>query len=226
MLERSVDRQIMVVAGLVLLLDQVTKQIVVELLAEGSHKVVFDGFFRFVHWANTGAGFSILHDRNSWLAGLSVLAVCALWYLREQYVGIGKVGPIALGFVFGGILGNLADRVLIEHVIDFLRFYIYRRGGGEIGFPAFNVADMGICIGVGLLILAAIRARMHEFWGRILRLFHTHLPSEQTQLVFDGLSHPPEGDSGGNGNGKSNPSVAKSGDSSASARTELGKPDA
>jgi signal peptidase II len=57
--------------------------------------------------------------------------------------------------LFGGILGNLTDRLLPSrrHVIDFLYFYVNRRGGGEVGFPAFNVADSAICVAVGLLFL-------------------------------------------------------------------------
>jgi len=62
-------------------------------------------------------------------------------------------GQISLGLIFGGIAGNLVDRFAHGHVIDFLRFYVNRRGAGEIGFPAFNVADTAICTGVGLLFL-------------------------------------------------------------------------
>jgi signal peptidase II len=60
-----------------------------------------------------------------------------------------------LGLIFGGICGNLFDRLLPSrrHVIDFLYFYVIRRDGDEAGFPAFNVADSAICIGVGLLFL-------------------------------------------------------------------------
>ena len=60
-----------------------------------------------------------------------------------------------MGLLLGGIAGNLLDRVLPQrqHVIDFLYFHIHPRGGGELGFPAFNVADSAICIGVGLLIV-------------------------------------------------------------------------
>ena len=56
-------------------------------------------------------------------------------------------------FRIGGIAGNLVDRFTHRHVVDFIYFYIARRGGGEIGFPAFNVADSAICTGVALLFL-------------------------------------------------------------------------
>ena len=64
------------------------------------------------------------------------------------------MGQIAFGLIFGGIAGNLLDRLLPsrQQVIDFIYFYVNQRDGGEIGFPAFNVADSGICIGVGLVL--------------------------------------------------------------------------
>ena len=68
-------------------------------------------------------------------------------------------GQIAFGLLFGGIAGNLADRLFRHEVVDFLRFYIQLRGGygREIGFPAFNVADTAICTGVGLIFLITWR---------------------------------------------------------------------
>ena len=68
------------------------------------------------------------------------------------------VRQAAFGLICGGILGNLIDRVWAKHVIDFLYFYIQPRGGTEIGFPAFNVADSAICTGVGLVFLLTLRS--------------------------------------------------------------------
>ena len=59
--------------------------------------------------------------------------------------------------LIGGIIGNMIDRLAYQHVIDFIRFYINRRESGEMGYPAFNIADIGICIGVGLLFVMAWR---------------------------------------------------------------------
>ena len=77
----------------------------------------------------------------------------ALWIFRRHFEFHRTGGQIALGFLFGGIIGNLIDRVLHNHVVDFLRFYWIRRSGEEIGFPAFNVADMAISTSVGILLL-------------------------------------------------------------------------
>ena len=84
----------------------------------------------------------------------------ALWIFRGHFEAHRVTGQIALGLLFGGIAGNLTDRLVPsrQHVIDFLRFYLTPRQGGEIGFPAFNIADMAICLGVGLLILLSWQA--------------------------------------------------------------------
>jgi signal peptidase II len=68
-------------------------------------------------------------------------------------------GQIAFGLLFGGIAGNLADRLIHHEVVDFLRFYMVLRGGygQEVGFPAFNFADTAICTGVGLIFLITWR---------------------------------------------------------------------
>ncbi len=150
-------RRIALVALAVLALDQFTKWIVVKNLFYGEERIVLDGFFRFVHWGNTGAAWSLFSDRNHILALVSAAALAVLYFSRHHFDAHTLAGQVALGLLFGGITGNLVDRLHVDHVIDFLRFYINRRGGGEIGFPAFNVADSAICTGVGLLFILAQR---------------------------------------------------------------------
>ena len=140
-------------AGLVLALDQLTKVIVIKTLAFHDEYVILEGFFRFVHWGNTGAAWSMFRGQNFILAGVSLVALVALYFLRQNLGAQSTIGRVALGMIYGGILGNLTDRLIHHHVIDFLYFYVNRRGGSEIGFPAFNVADSAICVGVGIIFL-------------------------------------------------------------------------
>jgi len=74
------------------------------------------------------------------------------------------MGQVALGLLFGGTLGNLIDRLLPSrrHVVDFLYFHVHPRAGGEAGFPAFNVADVAICTGVGLMLLMGVLGHRGE----------------------------------------------------------------
>ncbi len=153
------DRRIILVAALVYAADQLTKAVVLRFLGYAEQRVVVDGFFKFVHWGNTGAAWSMFHGNNELLALVSVLALLVLAVNRRHFEADRLLGQLALGLIFGGILGNLTDRLRVRHVVDFLYFHLYQRGGGEIGFPAFNVADTAICTGVGLLFLLSWRSQ-------------------------------------------------------------------
>ena len=154
------NRRIAVFAVLICALDQFTKWLVLRTLPEGSERVVVDGLFRFVHWGNTGAAWSLLRGNNDLLAIIALVALLVLFLNRHHFESRTLTGQIAFGMIFGGIVGNLTDRLLPsrQHVIDFLYFYFNRPNGGEIGFPAFNVADSAICVGVGLVFLVTWRA--------------------------------------------------------------------
>jgi signal peptidase II len=144
------------VALVIVVLDQLTKMAVLRWLGVADERVVIEGFFRIVHWTNRGAAWSLFNQAsgsNLWLSIFAVVALVILFIVRRHFDVHTLVGQVALGLVFGGIVGNLMDRFLHGHVIDFLYFYLERRGGGELGFPAFNVADTAICTGVALVFL-------------------------------------------------------------------------
>jgi signal peptidase II len=144
------------VAVAVLVLDQLTKLAVLKYLGYWQERVVIDGFFKFVHWGNKGAAWSLFNQfagSNQLLAVFALAALLVLYLTRHHFDSHTVIGQLSLGLIFGGIAGNLVDRFTHGHVVDFIYFYIARRGGGEIGFPAFNVADSAICTGVGLLFL-------------------------------------------------------------------------
>lgn len=145
--------RIMALALAVLIIDQVTKWMVVSSLGAYDERVIVPGFFKFVHWGNTGAAWSMFSGNNGTLIIVMILAVLALFLTRHHFDSHTTMGQIAFGLIFGGIAGNLADRLARHEVVDFIRFYMIQRGGGEIGFPAFNVADSAICTGVGLIFL-------------------------------------------------------------------------
>lgn len=154
------------VALSVVAFDQLTKRTVLEYLGYAGQKIVIDGFFKFVHWGNTGAAWSLFHGNNELLAIISLLALLVLFLSRHHFDSSALLGQVALGLIFGGIVGNLIDRLSVRHVIDFIYFYLQQRDGGEIGFPAFNVADTAICTGVGLLFLLSWQRDQAKAVGR------------------------------------------------------------
>jgi signal peptidase II len=150
---RTPNRRIAWIGLLVIGLDQLTKLIVLRFLGYSDERVVVEGFFKFVHWGNTGAAWSLFRGNNNVLAMVAIVALVVLILSRHHFDSRTWLGQIAFGLIFGGIVGNLIDRLYRGQVIDFLYFYLQQRGGGEIGFPAFNVADSAICTGVGLVFL-------------------------------------------------------------------------
>ncbi len=149
---RSPGRFIAAVAVVVYGLDQLTKYFVLQWLGKGQERVIIEGFFKFVHWGNTGAAWSMFRGHNELLAIIALVALLALFLARHHFDTRTRLGRFALGLIFGGIAGNLTDRLLPsrQEVIDFIYFYV-NTARGEIGFPAFNIADSGICVGVGLI---------------------------------------------------------------------------
>jgi signal peptidase II len=149
------NRRIAALALVILVLDQFSKWLVLNLLAPGDEKILISGFFKFVHWGNTGAAWSLFRGNNTVLAIIALVALVALFFSRHHFNSHTLTGQIAFGLIFGGIAGNLTDRLLPSRhaVVDFIYFYLQQRGGNEIGFPAFNVADSAICTGVGLIFL-------------------------------------------------------------------------
>ncbi|MGE3309039.1 MAG: signal peptidase II [Limisphaerales bacterium] len=153
------EKRMALIAVLLLLGDQLTKWTVVGRLALGAERPVLPGFFRLVHWGNTGAAWSLFHGNNHVLAVVSLAALVILYLARGHFEASRPAGQVALGLVFGGIIGNLIDRLIHGHVVDFLYFHLIRRDGVEVGFPAFNVADTAICTGVGIIFLLSWMTR-------------------------------------------------------------------
>ena len=148
------NRRIAALALFILVLDQFSKWLVLNLIEPGDEQIVINGFFKFVHWGNTGAAWSLFRGNNSALAIIAFIAllIIAVMFLTRHHT---LASQVAFGLIVGGIAGNLTDRILPSRhaVVDFIYFYLQQRGGNEIGFPAFNVADTAICTGVGLIFL-------------------------------------------------------------------------
>ena len=138
------------VSLITLLMDQLTKIAVVGAFQLGE-ALPITSFFNLVRVHNPGAAFSFLADAGGWqrwfFTGLGLVAAGVMVYLLRKHAGQ-TLFCLALSLLLGGAVGNVIDRLLYSHVIDFLDFYY-----GTWHFPAFNVADSAITLGAGLLIL-------------------------------------------------------------------------
>ncbi len=130
------NRGIATLALVVLALDQFTKWLVLHALNLGDELIVIPGFFKLVQWRNTGAAWSQFSGNNTALALIAAFALVALFLTRHHFNSHTLSGQIAFGLIFGGIAGNLTDRLLPGRhaVVDFLYFYLQQRGGGDHWF--------------------------------------------------------------------------------------------
>lgn len=140
-------------AALVLALDQASKWAVMNFVPRHRPVAVIGGFFDLVNIRNRGAAFGFLNRPDmEWQFWLFLVATgLALWAIA-MLARDARGQPLllaGLGLVLGGALGNLIDRLRFRAVVDFLDIYC-----GDWHWPAFNVADMGICVGAGLTLLA------------------------------------------------------------------------
>jgi len=137
----------------IIVLDRVTKLAIVQSLRVEQGIPVIPGFFDIVFVLNPGAAFGFLATlsdqvRNPLFIFISSLAVILILLYHQRYLRSRRLVSIALGLVLGGALGNLIDRLHYGMVVDFLDVHV-----GPYHWPAFNVADSAISIGVGLMIL-------------------------------------------------------------------------
>ena len=137
------------VAFLVIVIgDQVTKIIVDHTLSLGGSYAIIDNFFYFTYAHNTGAAWGMLAGKISLFLIVSVVAAIGIIYYFMKSESYQKLTRFGLVLVFGGLIGNLIDRLAFGYVRDFIDFIIF-----GYNFPIFNVADMAITIGMALVIL-------------------------------------------------------------------------
>ncbi|MGH7855938.1 MAG: signal peptidase II, partial [Candidatus Binatia bacterium] len=131
-------RLLLLVGAMVVVLDQLTKAIVVSALALHDSIPLVDGFLNLVHVRNPGAAFSLLADapasfRTPFFIGITVAAIGALVYIAGRLPKDERLLRVAMGAVLGGAVGNLVDRLAYGEVIDFIDVYL-----GSYHWPAFN----------------------------------------------------------------------------------------
>jgi signal peptidase II len=136
-------------------LDQWTKQMVLRSISPEEPRIVIPGLFHLVNVTNTGAAFGSFKNNNGFFIAISSLAllIVVVFLVRQRSRDVWR--DMSLALLLAGILGNLTDRVLYGHVIDFLLFDLHIPYAHP--WPAFNVADSCISIAVVLFII-------HSFW--------------------------------------------------------------
>jgi signal peptidase II len=139
------------VSAVILLLDQASK-LTIDSAMHLYDSIALLPFFNLTYVHNTGAAFSFLSDAGGWqrwlFAGLAIVMSSAIGIWLSRLQKHETFMAIALSLVLGGAIGNLIDRIAYGYVIDFLDVYYQ-----AWHWPAFNIADSAICVGVGLMLL-------------------------------------------------------------------------
>lgn len=147
-------------AAVAIVLDQITKLAVLKNFQFAERLNIISDFFDLTLVYNTGAAFSFLADAGGWQKYFFLaLAVVISLYLARAIIkdDFGAWGKIGAAMVIGGAFGNVIDRLLYGHVIDFLLFY-----WKDWYYPAFNIADSFICVGAVLLVLDGFKHKKKD----------------------------------------------------------------
>jgi len=145
------------IAGLVITIDQLTKMYIHTHFQLGESRVMINGLFNLTYVRNLGAAFGFLNDsypsfREAFFLAMPPIAVLIILAIMRTVRDTDRANIIALSLIFSGAIGNYIDRLRFRYVIDFLDFHI-----GTYVWPSFNVADMAIVIGVGILLYLELK---------------------------------------------------------------------
>ncbi|HSI43729.1 MAG TPA: signal peptidase II [Methylotenera sp.] len=142
------------ISAVIVAIDLYTKHLIQNAFTYGEHLTV-TGFFDLVRYHNEGAAFSFLANAGGWqklfFSAVSIVAIAVITYLLRKH-STQKLFCFGLALVLGGAIGNLYDRVTLGYVVDFLYFHYQ-----ALYWPAFNVADSAICVGVAVLLLDSFK---------------------------------------------------------------------
>ena len=141
-------------------LDQLTKQLILRSISPYDARTVVPDFFNLVNVTNSGAAFGSFKGNNSFFVVISIVALVVVAVLLLRHGRADAWRDVSLALLLAGILGNLTDRLLYGHVIDFLLFNLHVRYANP--WPAFNVADSCISIAVVLFIIHSFSKKEHR----------------------------------------------------------------
>jgi signal peptidase II len=151
------------IAALIILLDRLSKLWIIANIRSGLGRTIIPNFFRLDHVYNTGAAFSIFAESLSpnavryGLIAFSVMAILIVGFMLWRTGRLLSLSAFSFALILGGAIGNLYDRIVYLHVVDFLEFHIKTHF-----WPSFNIADSAIVTGACLLLLEILRPQSSE----------------------------------------------------------------
>mgnify|MGYP003539871305 CR=1 FL=1 len=142
---------LLAIAAIVIIIDQLTKYIVAVNMVEGMSIPIIDEIVHLTFILNPGAAFGLLENNRWFFVGTAIVVLAIIFFYRREIQAEAKPVQVGIALFAGGALGNLIDRVRMGLVIDFFDFRIW---------PVFNIADIAICMGVGLILWITIKTEL------------------------------------------------------------------
>ena len=137
----------------IIIFDQVTKLMAIKYLKTSPPYIIVDNFFQFHYVENYGAAFGILQNKKIFFVIITLAVIFAItFFLVKNYYEINGFMRIGLSMLLGGAIGNFIDRLRLGYVVDFISFRLINR----YDFPVFNIADIFIVAGTGLILLLVL----------------------------------------------------------------------
>lgn len=149
-------KKIVIISVVCFLIDQIFKSLLDRIFYLGQTITIIPSFFSLTYVRNDGAAWSLLAGNQIFLIVISILAIFALYYFFIKGKELNILEAISYGLLYGGIFGNLIDRIFRGYVIDFFDFTL-----SNYHFPVFNIADICIVIGVLFVILSLWKGEKH-----------------------------------------------------------------
>lgn len=152
---------IWIISFICIIIDQMIKFVINNNLDLYDQNTIIDNFFYLTNVRNYGAAWSILTGSRIMLIIVTILIMIGLYYFFIRKEKMKKYEKVIYGFLYGGIIGNLIDRIFRGYVIDYLEFYIF-----GYNFPVFNLADILIVISMFFIIISVIKGDKGEIVSR------------------------------------------------------------
>ncbi|MDO5041142.1 MAG: signal peptidase II [Peptoniphilus sp.] len=143
---------VLIFASILVLVDQISKKLVVEFLKGEPPVVVIENFLNFFYLENRGAAFGIMQNARAFFLVITVVIVIVILYiLLKNYKKSSAIFKLSLGLILGGAIGNFIDRVRLHYVVDFISVRIF-----GFDFAVFNLADSFVVVGTILLMIMVL----------------------------------------------------------------------
>ncbi len=144
---------VFIVSSLIIILDQISKLLAVKYLQGSASYIIKKNFFELTYVENYGAAFGILQDRRTFFIIMTLAVVIGIaFFIINNYYAMNGFLKVGLAMLLGGAIGNFIDRIRLGYVIDFISFKFINK----YHFPVFNIADIFIVLGTGLILILVL----------------------------------------------------------------------